>query len=392
MRYLLLIVSAFFLFSCTEKELEPINKGGEKPGVVSIEAVESIAGGAVVFYRIPDVSDLLSVKAVYTITNGQKREANASYYDNHLILDGFADTLEHEAQLFAISRSQQISDPVPVKFTPFESPLSKTTRSVSIEPDYGGAAFSWINADSASLTFDLLTPDRNGNMQTVTIFQSYKDTVDYTIRGYLPEPRVFGLIVSDNYGNSSEMILPPDGQLTPLWEDRLDKSFMSIRHLDNDTYMTGWGFKDEFLIDDDLSTIGHSPNNSLPASFTVDLGQKVKLSRVVAHQRLFNDQYFNHNNPKFFEVYRPVLEELSQYGFWSDWRKIMTCTIVKPSGLSGTEVTNEDMRAAAKGHEFSFPRTMEPVRYVRFLFPSGSTWGNVNYVGLAELTFYGMYE
>jgi hypothetical protein len=392
MRYLSLIVCAFLLFSCTEKELEPINQSKGKPGVVTETEVTPIAGGAVVYYRIPETSDLLAIKAVYTITNGQKREAIASYYDNHLILDGFADTLQHEALIYAVNRVQELSDPVMVQFTPLESSLSKTAKSVRIEPDFGGAAFSWVNSDSASLSFEFLTPDYNGKMQTVTIFQSVKDSMDYTIRGYTTEPRQFGLVITDNFGNSSGMISPPDGEITPFREDRLDKTIMSVRHLDNDSHMTGWGMKDEYMIDDDLATFGNSLNNSLPASFTIDLGKKMKLSRVILYQRLYNNQYYNHANPKYFDVYRPIDEELSQYGFWTDWQKIMTCTVIKPSGLSGTEVTNEDMRAATNGHEFSFPRTMEPIRYLRFRMPPGSTYGNVNFVNVAELTFYGINE
>jgi hypothetical protein len=146
------------------------------------------------------------------------------------------------------------------------------------------------------------------------------------------------------------------------------------------------------MIDDDLATFGCTPPNSLPASFTIDFGREVKLSRLVFNQRLYNNRYYNHANLMYFDIYRPAVTTFSQSGFWNEWRKIKTCTVVKPSGLSGTETTNEDMRAAAKGHEFSFPRNMEPVRYVRIMMPAGSTWENASFANIAELTFYGIYE
>ena len=42
---------------------------------------------------------------------------------------------------------------------------------------------------------------------------------------------------------------------------------------------------DSFIIDDDPETFGHSPNSSLPAPFTIDLGCVAKISRVVMFQR-----------------------------------------------------------------------------------------------------------
>jgi hypothetical protein len=69
----------------------------------------------------------------------------------------------------------------------------------------------------------------------------------------------------------------------------------------------------------------------------------------------------------------------------------MTCDVIKPSGLPGTEVSIADMRAGKVGHEFNFPKNLEPVRYLRFLIPR-STWGNTTYGQIAELTFFGLYD
>ncbi|GAP72959.1 hypothetical protein SAMD00024442_50_19 [Candidatus Symbiothrix dinenymphae] len=384
--YYSLIAGLFLLVSCEEKVLGPIDGSHGKPGVVTEVQAISMPGGADISYRIPNSEDLLAIKAVYTITNGTKREASAFYYDNHLVLEGFADTLLHEAQLYAVNRALELSDPVTVSFKPLESPLSKTIKSVKIEPGFGGAVFSWANWDLATLTFEILTPDSNGTMQTASIFASVQDTVNYIIHGYAAAPRRFALVISDNFGNSSDRI---DSLITPLHEEKLDKKLMKIGHLDNDSRMDGWGFLDENLIDDDIATIGHSRPGNYPLTYTIDLGKKVKLSRVVVHNRA--PEYFTWGNPKSFEVWINNIEPISQSGTWTEWDQIATLTLVKPSGLPGAESTAADNRAAARGLSVDFPRDMPPTRYVRFRHPTNSTWqSSVTTLNIAELTFFGM--
>jgi hypothetical protein len=390
MKKIYFYLAMVLIFSCTEKTLEPINGSMGKPGIVTEVEATRIPGGAIISYRVPDAADLLAVKAVYTITSGKKMEAIASYYENHLILEGFGDTLLHEAELYAVSRAQEYSDAVTVPFVPMESSLSKVARSVEIISDFGGANFSWLNRDTATLTFDFQTPNEKGEMKTVHILTTNLDSTEYTVRGYQPEPRKFGLVISDNWGNTSELI-EPEELITPVREDRMDKTIMKTMRLSNDVALDAWGFKDEYLFDEDLTTLGHTAAGTLPAAFTVDLGKLTQLSRLVMFQRFIYDQYFNHANPKYFEVYVCNIEEPSKSGNWEEWTKVMTCTVEKPSGLSGTEVTNDDMRAGARGHEFSFPRNLQPVRYLRFILPN-STWGGVSYAHIAELTFFGRYE
>ncbi|GAP71539.1 hypothetical protein SAMD00024442_134_3 [Candidatus Symbiothrix dinenymphae] len=397
-RCLVLCVTTLALFSCADKTLEPINGSLGMPGVVTELETTRIPGGAIVSYRIPDAADLLLVKAVYTITNGQKREATASYYDNHLVLEGFSDTLPHEALIYSISRAQTLSEPVPVTFRPLESSLAKAAKTVRIFEDFGGAAFAWKNEDGAPLTFDFQTTDARGEWQTATIIQSSADSAERTIRGYLPEPRKFRLVVSDNWDNQIAVL--PDSVITPLREERLDKDSMSFMHLDNDTYMDAWGGRDIFMIDDDVNTMSVTYEGIYPL-FTIDLGKKAKLSRLVVHQRLYDGKYYNQANVRLFSVWHPTVETPSQTGAWSDWVKAMDCECIKPSGIpfggdaaTVIDYTNEDMKVAQAGHNYNFPRDMEPVRYVRIYVENrAAIWGPWSPYGqFAELTFYGLYE
>ena len=64
--YILIICSLIILASCGEKQLEPITESLGKPTVPTEISVEPISGGVIISYRVPDVEDILGVKAMYS--------------------------------------------------------------------------------------------------------------------------------------------------------------------------------------------------------------------------------------------------------------------------------------------------------------------------------------
>ena len=80
--YILIICSLIILVSCAEKQLEPITESLGKPTVPTEISVEPISGGVVISYRVPDVEDILGVKAVYSLADGKQREVISSYYND----------------------------------------------------------------------------------------------------------------------------------------------------------------------------------------------------------------------------------------------------------------------------------------------------------------------
>ncbi|MDR1667264.1 MAG: DUF4959 domain-containing protein [Bacteroidales bacterium] len=387
----------FLLCSCTEKQLEPINTSKDKPSQVSDTRSERIPGGAVISFVLPQDDNVLAVKAVYTLTNGQERESIVSFYGNSLTLEGYNDTLEHEALLYTVSRAQVLSDPVPVKFTPLESPLSKTIRSAGIGSDFGGAYFTWRNEDQVMLTVEMLAENENGELQTARIVTSALDSAYFNIRGYEPKPQKFGLIIRDNWDNVSEVIYPEGEMITPRLETPLDKKLFSI-YKDNNNYLTGdatfvnWEGRDEYMFDDDVATYGHSYTGSLPVSITIDIGKAARLSRVAFFQRYGANaqQYYNWGNPRRILVFGR-LETPPSSGNWADWTELIDFTMIKPSGTNSdfTVCTDEDTQAALNGHDASFPMSENPYRYLRFRFMT--SWDNRPYVHPAEISLYGEY-
>ncbi len=373
------------IWSCTKKVNEPISKSLGKPMQVTEVNVQNLAGGALISYRIPNQQDVISVKATYTLETGKKMEAMASIYENKITVAGFNDEKPHEVMLYTVNRAQEVSDPVSCTIQPLESPLSLVSKTMFIQGDFGGARYSWANEFRSPLTFEFFTPDSLGRMTLVRIVNSQLLEGLQSLRGYKPLPRAFGVVVKDNFGNRSDTLFPTGRLITPLYEEKLAKSRMRIMRLANDQNFTNFEGSDQKMIDDDRTSFGHSPSSSLPAPFTIDLGVVAKVSRLVIFQRQFSSSYYNWGNPRAFDLYVRATAP-SQSGDWSEWTKIKETEIIKPSGPSST-VTDDDLRVAEAGHEFTFDLSQEPVRYIRIVVKS--TWGSTTFTHPAEIDVFG---
>ena len=394
----IVIFTGFMLmfFSCQERKLEPISASKGKPEPVSDAVATPAPGGAVISFVVPKDADILCVKAVYTTTGGKRREVSASFYGNSLTLEGYNDTDEHEALLYTVSRAQVLSDPVPVRFTPLESPLSKAAKSVIISGDFGGASFSWKNEEQVLLTVEMFAADDHGELKTARIITSKLDSAYFSVRGYDTSPRVFAVVFSDNFDNVSEIIYPPDGVITPWLESIMDKKLWSIYRtggalLSGDVSFANYEGRDEFMFDDDYDTFGHTLSGTMPHSFTLDLGKAARLSRVFIFQRYgaSGGIYYNWGNPRHFLVFGRLEPPVT--GNWDEWTQLIDFTIEKPSGTNSDYAicTDEDLQAARNGHEASFPFSANGYRYLRFRFEN--SWENRPYVHPAEITLYGEY-
>ena len=385
--YYFLTLIILILSSCDEKKLEPISKSLGKPGKVEILKQEAIAGGVIITYQIPDTEDILSIKAVYSLSDGRTFESSASYFENFLTICGYNDMNEHEAKVYTINRAQEMSDPVTVKFTPLEASLNKTKKTMQIVPDFGGARFLWENPDKEPLIFEFFAEDSLGRFQIMRVINSASETMKFSLRGYQPEERRFGCVIRDFWGNATDTVYPSE-KIIPLYEEKINKRNMSVMRLTSDANFTNWEGMDDFIIDDNRDTFGHSAVGAIPAAFTIDLGAMVKLSRFVFFNRNYQNSYYGWGNPRRFNVYA-CYSVPSSSGNWDEWTMILEdCTQIKPSGLPGTVMTDEDVDAALSGFEFEFDLEQQPFRYIRFLITN--TWTDASYTHPCELDFYGV--
>lgn len=383
MKYIKILLLALLTVSCSEKKLEPITNSLGKPEVVTDIKLTPISGGVDISYKIPKTEDILAVKCIYSLHSNNNREVSTSYFNDKLQVKGFDNTDTHSATLYTVNRAQVLSDPIEISFTPLESALSKTKKTVSIIPDFGGARFNWKNVDKEPLNVEFFGPDSSGRINTLKILSTNIVDNSFSIRGYEPKTTTFSMVISDNYNNYSDTI---SGEVLPMFEEKINKAKMSIMKLNNDASFTNWEGMDGYLIDDDTSTMGHTANNSLPAAVTIDLGTETKLSRFLVHQREFSNTFYNHGNPKKMTVYT-CYSKPNPSGDWNEWVKVMDCEIVKPSGSLGNIVTDLDMETAKVGHEFTFDLSSPPTRYIRIVFLS--TWGGATFTHPTELDFYG---
>jgi hypothetical protein len=391
--YFYLIAGTVLCFSCTEKELRPVSASSGKPEKVEIISLDSmIPGGIVINYKIPPINDIIEIKAIYTLSNGQVRESSSSFYTSFMTIDGYNDIDEHEAEIYTINRAREMSDPVTVRFRSGESSLSKATKSMQVIGDFGGVNFSWKNPDRAMLIFEFYTENEQGEMVTMDIMSFKTDSTDIVYRGYDTIPCKFAVNIRDNFGNSSGLIYPENGYVIPLYEIKFDKKIQRAMTIDGDVSWDNWEGRIVHFIDDDILTITHTNNNTVPgASFTLDIGRKAKISRVKLHHRQDRVSYhYGSGNFEIFEIYSSDEEGDSPTGDWNTWTLRRVCTVVKPSGSPYDSTTAEDIELSERGFDFSLPADMPPVRYLRFKVLK--VWNSgISFSHAGEITTYGKY-
>ncbi|WP_162304600.1 DUF4959 domain-containing protein [Maribellus luteus] len=416
-----LLLAIFIAFGCEEKILGPIDSDPTAPGVISNITVTKMAGGAKIEYDIPQDNDLLYVKAVYTISNGQTLEAKSSLYEKSLTVHGYNDqdtTKVYDVKLYAVDRSNNESNPVTVQITPGLSPLLKVQNNMSITRAFGGARFAWQNAAEAPLTFYIMADTimtegaEPGELTEIRILKNELEAGEFIARGYPAVPRKFGVLIVDNFGNKSSIVTPAEGEtLTPFPEIKLDKSKMSVfadgpDHPVDDKW-NYWEGLPGAIIDGNYAhtSVAISYQSPYPRHITVDLGDTYKLSRYAWFQRVqlsSGSWMYTYGNPKTWYVYArkeaPVLEEEitedndgDGLQDWTNyWTLIGSHEIIKPSGLPVGQVSQEDKDAAFAGHNFDFPLELDEMRYIRYGITSnfdGSGWCN-----FSEIDFYGTDE
>jgi len=392
--FLLAMVVMMMTCACVEKKLEPISSSLGKPGKVVIleDGLESIPGGVIVVYRIPESEDILSVVAEYTLTNGKKYESEASYFENTLTIVGFNDhTREYTANLYTVNRAQKRSDPVTVRFTPGESALSKVTSSMEITADWGGPRFTWLNEDKEPLIFEFFATDEEGNFRALRVLGSTLESTSFALRGYDPKPQRFAAVIRDYWDNTSDTIYPPGKTLTPWLEEKADKSKIRIMGLSNDAVWNMWGSNPNFILNDISNQFGEW--EPIPASVTFDLGVTLKLSRLVHFHRIGSDfpNPLERGNPKRYELYGYYGAGVpSNSGDWSEWTLILDHEEMLPAsgGRVSSDRTDEDMAVVREeGQTAEIPLSVEPTRYLRMRVMQ--TWGNTTFASITRLDFYG---
>ena len=370
--------------ACKVEKPQPLSKGGNPPGPVTNVQVKNLPGGAMLKYSLPSDEDLLYIKAVYEFPERNKREVKASLYGDSIIIEGIGSTSELEVQLYAVSRSEKLSQPVAVKIRPLTPPVQLIRATLTLNEAFGGVTVDFINIIKADIVIVVLRKDGN-EWTTIDAHYTSKSSGTFTARGQEAEANMYGVFVKDRWNNKSDTLV---ATIKPLFEIRLPGP-TPITSLFND-YNLHWSrFNYTYLFDgivasgNYMGTLLNSPASALPQSFTMDFNKPTVFSRLRFWSVVGTASYFGGGTPEIFEVWGTNTLDAD----WSYWTKIMECKVIKPSGLPFGQLSREDLDASIGGHEFNYPPNTTPYRYLRW--KTTKNFASVDYVQMSEITFWG---
>jgi len=368
---LVLFVGALTSISC-EEDLgfkEAMSDDSSVPRPVTNVAVTNLPGRAKLTYTMPDDPNLLYVKAVYTITNGKQIEVKTSYYSNEMEVEGFADTTEHEINLYTVSRKSIVSEPTTVMIKPLEAPIWKVYRSINVQNAFGGYNLVASNPDKQNISIMVMKPNVFNEFE-VDNFKSVFTTADdilSKIRGLDTVSYEYKIFVRDKWGNATDTMTTT---VRPIFEKEFDRTMFKNFTLPGDAPQVAGGHVGGIW--DNRTNWGgicftHQVNGGPdPHMITFDTGVLAKISRFWfrPYPELNPNQYYFLTSLKRFEIYGSANPNLSG-ALDSSWELLGTYEVKKPSGTPYGQDTALDREVASKGWDFDVRLDAPRVRYIR---------------------------
>lgn len=379
--YILLLLFTLFFYSCKEDQRGQYPVDSVPPGEIKSPAVVNVPGGAIISYVIPDDEDLLYVKAIYKLDNGEVMEQKASAYASSLEIVGFGKSRDVSVTLIAGDRSKNESKPVVVTAHPLDSPIYSILKSVNTNIDFGGIRLTWANPLKADVVLSVVTTNEVGEFVVAQSFYTNSETGTGNVRGYASVDRVFGVYLRDRWGNLTDTI---KNTYLPLFEQEVKGKFARWNPIgipygayQSPTYDI------EKIWDNDITTFYLNANTPFPYSFTFDLGMLVKLSRFTVWQR--QSTLYSTQNINKFQLWGSATPNVTDD--FAGWTIIGDYTARKPSGSPLGTNTAEDIAYAAAGEDYTAKADSPPIRYVRFVIQA--SWTGAGSTAFAQMKFYG---
>lgn len=388
-KILLFFALPLLFLSCEEEKHAPLFPKENAPQPLKDYSVDNISGASVIRFNLTDPNTLY-VKAVYTLKEGLTREAKSSKYDNKIIVDGFAESKDYTVHLYSVSADERESDPIDITVHPDKAPYQVVHDNIVWEPDFGGGHIEANNPTRASLLVSVITRDSpDGEWYSTENYYTEAENIGFSFRSFNSDKRDFGVFVRDQWQNYSDTIFK---SYEPWEESMIDMlSKMSKSQIDNYALPgdapTRSGYPKSAMFDGDWAnyTRGWYSTGSLkyPLYVTIELPGTYQLSRFKYMQNL--NLPYGSANPKHFRVWGSM--NPNPDGSMDDtWYLLGEFDNWKPSGSSSN--TDEDIRVAAEGNEFTFPRENPQTKFMRFEILS--SWEVRDFTYIAELQIWGM--
>ncbi|RYE17762.1 MAG: DUF5126 domain-containing protein, partial [Sphingobacteriaceae bacterium] len=326
----------------------------------------------------------------FTLTNnpGKEYDAKASYYNNSLLVEGYADTLEHEVKLYSVSRSNIESAPITIKIKPLLAPIWQVYRSIQVVNAFGGYNVNAFNPTKANISllitklnaFNEYEADRNNSIYTNV------DSIQSKVRGLDTLQYRFGLVVMDRWGNKTDTLYKI---VKPLFEKEFSKSAFSDFTLPGDAPQwgavnrcwdgrTGWPY---------ASFTQQVAGGTGPHMITFSIGTLGKISRILIRPYAEpGPLYYYLQSMRRFEIYGSAAPNLNGT-LDASWTLLGSYTLNKPSGSLYGQETAADRVAAEAGFSWDADINAPKIKYIRIRCLenfAGGTGQNVD-----ELAVYG---
>ncbi|MDR3251488.1 MAG: DUF4959 domain-containing protein [Tannerella sp.] len=334
--------------ACSEEPIGQTPMDSSAPGTVSNIVAVGTPGGAIITYDLPEDADLLCVKALFELKDGQTSEVKASVFAHSLEILGFGDTNPRTIRLVSVDRSRNESQPATVNVTPLTPPFVAVQQSLQLTATYGGLNVTLLNPSEANIVVCIERKNAEGKYVTVSKIYTKLSGGLFKIRGMEAVESELRYYVSDPWNNVSEIA---EVTLTPLYEIRIP----SRRIVTMADYSTpfAWGWQLPGLFDDNSGTGFHTEvvTGLWPHHFNFNIADgPIRISRIRVIQR---DAFeFQHGMMRKFTVYGSNTPPNRVETDYSYWHKIGDFESHKPSGLPIGQNTAEDIQLARGGEDF----------------------------------------
>ncbi len=397
-KVILLLILVLPMLGCEQDgEHKPVTESKGKPGVIEVVAITPTPGGASIQYTLPDNDDLLYVKGVYSLANGDEVEVKSSFYSNFLIVEGLGEVKEHVITLYAVTRSETNSDPLEVVFTPLEPAFYETYRSLEMKSTFAGVNLKAVNAAKEDLAYLLLEQNpitKEWEASANSLF-SAAENINYTVRGLSSDSTYyFGLVLKDRFENYT-----PDTlfrEIKPWFEEEINSDNFLYTKLPSDAVLHRDTRNPSSLWDDNTKTwsasvlltdASYTPFE--PHMITINMRVQAQLSRLhiwdyPEWDGNIQNVYFARGAMRYFEVWgsNENKDELD-----SGWVKLGDFESIKPSGLPEWVVNNDDIEAGERGFDYEFDPELPKVQYIRIRCLEN--WEGGTFIALGEVEVYG---
>lgn len=387
MKKILNLLLFCLVISCSEDYIGQYPVDKIPPNSVKNPVVNNFAGGSEITYELPSDDDLLYVKAIYKLSNGQQAEERASFFLRSMKLKGFGKSQKATVKLIAVDRSENESQPLSVEIEPQDSPIYAILSSLKVFSSWGGLKLTWGNPQAENIVVGVITKNDKKEVSALDNFYTAEKNAAKTVRGMDTVQVTVGAFVRDRFGNYTDTIFSIQ---KPLFEKLLDNTKFKPLPLSPKYTLNSFGPTMSKLWDNAIL-----PDNNVyyiaaggPANpyFTMDLGVRAKISRFTFWSR--QAWIFQLHSPKHFEIWGTADASATTVDNWTGWYRMMDQEAYRPSGLpAGALPTADDKAYAAAGEEYEFDIANTPVRYIRFRCTE--TWGGSTGLNLAELKFWG---